>query len=158
MAREQLIKFRKGTGAPSAGAFEVGEPGWDETGGRFYVKKASGSMVRPGQDGPKALTILSPSNSEKVPLFFTAQELTFLEIRSIVLGSTPSVTFSIRYGTDVSGAGTEVVTSGITVTNTTTGASTTSFNNGTVAANSWIWLTTSATSGTVVALNVSLVF
>jgi hypothetical protein len=158
MPREQLIRFRKGSGAPSAAAFEVGEPGWDETGGRLYVKRASGTLARPGQDAPKALTILAPGNSEKVPLFFTAQELTFLEIRSIVLGSSPSATFSIRHGTDVSGSGTEVVTGGITVTNTTTGLSTTSFNSGTVPANSWVWLTTSATGGTVDALNVSLVF
>jgi hypothetical protein len=44
------------------------------------------------------------------------------------------------------------------VTNTTTGLNTTSFDNATVAANNYVWLTTSATSGTVTLLNVSLNF
>jgi len=51
-----------------------------------------------------------------------------------------------------------VVTAGITTTNTTTGLNTTSFNNATVPANNYVWLTTSATSGTVTLLNVSLNF
>jgi hypothetical protein len=111
-----------------------------------------------GVSAPKALTILEPSSSENVVLFFTTSSLTLTQIRSTVKGSSPSVTFSIRYGTDTSASGTEVVTSGITVTNTTTGLSTTSFNNATVPSNNFVWLTTSATSGTVDQLAVSLIF
>lgn len=91
-------------------------------------------------------------------LFFSTGGLTITQIRSSVFGTSPSVTFSVRYGTDLSAAGTEVVTSGITVTNTTTGLSTTSFNNATVPANNYVWLTTSATSGTVTQLAVTLIF
>jgi hypothetical protein len=111
-----------------------------------------------GTAAPKALTIINPTSSEKAVLFFTTVGLTITQIRSTVLGSTPSVTFSIRYGSDISASGTEVVTGGITCTNTTTGLSTTSFNNATVPADRFVWLTTSATSGTVTQLAVSLIF
>jgi len=111
-----------------------------------------------GPMGPKSLTIINPTASEKIPLFFTTSALTVTQIRSLVTGTSPSVTFSLRFGTDVSGSGTEVVTSGITVTNTTTGLSTTSFNNAAIAADRFVWLTTSATSGTVTALHVSVTF
>ncbi len=106
----------------------------------------------------KSVTISSPTASEKVPLFFTAVALTVAEIRSIVLGSSPSVTFSVRHGADMSAAGTEVVTNGTTVTNTTTGLSTTAFNAPAVPAGSWVWVTTSAVSGTVNAFHVTVRF
>jgi len=106
----------------------------------------------------RSASIANPGSSEKLVLTFfpTAQQVT--QIRSLVLGTTPSVTFSIRYGTDVSAAGTEVVTSGITCTNETTGLSTTTFNNASIPANNFVWLTTSAASGTVNSLNVTVIF
>jgi len=106
----------------------------------------------------KALTITTPSDSENVVLFFTTEPVFLQQIRSVVTGSTPSVTFSIRYGPDVSLAGTEVKTGGITVTNTTTGLSTTALDNFFIPGGVFIWLTTTATSGTVDLLNVSLAF
>jgi hypothetical protein len=122
------------------------------------VVGVSGATGVTGVAAPKALAILNPTSSEDIILFFTTTSLTFTQIRSTVVGTSPSVTFSIRYGTDHSAAGTEVVTSGITVTNTTTGLSTTSFNNATVPVDNFVWLTTSATSGTVTQLAVSLIF
>ena len=209
------IRLRRGSGAPTAGSFVEGEPAWDSTNGKLYVKSAAGSMVeiggggtgsgstytfastaptspsagdtwtdaddgityqyindgdssqwvelgpvgQRGSVGPKSITLTNPTNSEKLLLFYTDAELTVAQIRSVLIGtSTPSVTFSIRYGTDVSATGTEVVSDGITCTNTTTGLSTTSFNNATVPANNYVWLTTSATSGTVTQLAVTLIF
>lgn len=119
----------------------------------------TGATGAQGPMGPKAISLTSPTASEKVPLFFTNAALTVTQIRSIVAGSsTPSVTFSLRYGTDFSASGTEVVTSGITVTNTTTGLSTTSFNSASIAADRFVWLTTSAVSGTVNTLHVTVLF
>jgi len=106
----------------------------------------------------KALTITSPNDSEKVVLFFTTEPVVLQQIRSVVTGVTPSVTFSIRFGPDVSLTGTEVKTGGITVTNTTTGLSTTTLDNPSIPGGVFIWLTTTATSGTVDLLNVSLAF
>lgn len=112
-----------------------------------------------GPFGPKGCSITSPTSSEKVSLFFTTTALTVSRINSVLTGSsTPSATFSIRFGTDLSQAGTEVVTGGITTTNTTTGTATTTFNTASIPANSWVWLTTSAISGSVSSLNVSVTF
>jgi hypothetical protein len=136
----------------------IGVSGATGVTGATGVVGVTGATGVTGLSAPKALTILSPSDAEDVVLFFTTTSLTFTQIRSTVMGTSPSVTFSIRYGTDISAAGTEVVTGGITVTNTTTGLSTTSFNNATVPADNFVWLTTSATSGTVTQLAVSLIF
>lgn len=46
MARQQLIKIRKGSAAPTASDFVEAEPAWDSTNGRLYVKNAAGSMVK----------------------------------------------------------------------------------------------------------------
>jgi hypothetical protein len=116
-----------------------------------------GTVGATGLAAPRAVTIEAPSNSEKVAMFYTDSALSLASIRSVLAGSgSPSVTFSIRYGSDFSASGTEVVTGGITVTNTTTGLNTTSFNNGTISAGSFVWITTSAVSGTVNSLHVSL--
>mgnify|MGYP003131064865 FL=1 len=40
-----VIQLKRGTSAPSAGSFAVGEPAWDATNGRLYVKNTAGSMV-----------------------------------------------------------------------------------------------------------------
>jgi hypothetical protein len=151
---------------PTTSDLELGELALNTYDGKLYTKKDDGtaSIVElsgggvAGVAAPKALTIINPTSSEDVVLFFTTASITFSQIRSTVMGTTPSVTFSIRYGTDISAAGTEVVTGGITCTNTTTGVSTTSFNNATVPIDNFVWLTTSASSGTVDQLAVSLLF
>lgn len=48
MARIAKIILRNGTTTPSAGDFEVGEPAWDKTGSKLYVKNGSGVMVEIG--------------------------------------------------------------------------------------------------------------
>lgn len=112
-----------------------------------------------GSVGPKSVTLANPTNSEKLLLFFTDAPLTLAQIRSVLIGSSgPSVTFSLRYGTDVSASGTEVVTGGITCTSTTSGVGTTSFNSGAIPASNFVWLTTSAVSGNVSALHITITF
>jgi hypothetical protein len=148
------------TGNPSAVYTNAAALLVDSTNKEFYFLNGTtwyqaGKYVR-----PYSATIESPTSSEKVVLGFTTVPLTVSAIRSVLPGgsSTPSVTFSIRYGTDVSGSGTEVVTSGITTTNTTTGTNTTSFNSASIAAGNFIWITTSAKSGTVPQLHVTVQF
>jgi hypothetical protein len=48
MARQQLIKLRKGSAAPTAGDFVEAEPAWDSTNGKLYVKNAAGAMKEIG--------------------------------------------------------------------------------------------------------------
>ena len=109
-------------------------------------------------DVPRSMSMYAPTASENITLFYTTSAITVSKITSVVRGSSPSVTFSIRHNSDRSNAGTEVVTSGITVTNTTTGTSTTSFNSASIAANSFVWFTTSAVSGTITEIAVSVEF
>lgn len=45
------IRLRRGSGAPTAGSFQVGEPAWDATNGRLYVKDNAGTMVQIGAGG-----------------------------------------------------------------------------------------------------------
>jgi hypothetical protein len=119
---------------------------------------AQGPQGSQGAIGPKAFAIISPTGTDgPIPLFFTPMALTLSKIESVVQGTTPSVTFSIKYGSSLA-SGTEVVTGGITCTNTTTGLATTSFNNGAIPANSWVWVVTTAKSGTVNSLHASLLF
>lgn len=39
------IRLRRGSGTPSAGSFLEGEPAWDSTNGKLYIKNAAGAMV-----------------------------------------------------------------------------------------------------------------
>lgn len=49
MPRQQLIKFRKGSSAPAAADFQEGEPAWDSSNKKLYVKAADGSMAEIGR-------------------------------------------------------------------------------------------------------------
>jgi len=117
---------------------------------------ATGATGVVGPASPRGITVLFPTNAEKIAIFYTTSAITITAIRAVLAGTTPSVTFSIRHGTDFSAAGTEVVTGGTTTTNTSTGQAITTFNNASVAANSFVWLTTTAVSGTVNQLHASI--
>lgn len=108
----------------------------------------------------RSITLETPTNAEKIALFFTTNGITISKLAAVLPGgsATPSVTYSIRYGTDISGVGTEVVTGGSTVTSITTETTVTSFNSATIPAGSTVWLTTTAQSGTVPQLHVSVEF
>lgn len=105
----------------------------------------------------KSITVESPSNAEKIPIFFTAEARTITKVRAVVNGTSPSITYNIAYGTDISAAGTNVTTSPSAVTNTTTGTDAT-LNNVSVPASGWVWLITTAMSGTVNWLQVTIEF
>ena len=102
-------------------------------------------------------TIDSPGASEDQGGVFIDDAITVIQLNAVLRGSsTPSVTWTIRHDPDRSAAGNEVVTSGTTTTSTSTGDETTSFNDATIPAGSWIWIETTAQSGTVNELNVSV--
>jgi hypothetical protein len=105
----------------------------------------------------KSISIESPTATEDIKLFFTTTPMTLTRIQS-VLASGTSVTFRINYGPDVSAAGTQTTTNAIVCNSTTTGVSTTAFSNATIPADNFVWLVTSAVSGTVSQLHVTLVF
>ena len=107
----------------------------------------------------KSITIEDPTASEDISAFFTNEAITVTEIRAVLVGSsTPSVTWTVRHGTDRSAAGAEVVTGGTTTTSTTTGDDVTSFNDATIVADSFVWIETTAQSGTVDELHITIVY
>lgn len=64
----------------------------------------------------------------------------------------PSVTFSLRYGTDITAAGTEVVVAGIASSATTIASA--SPHNAFVAQNNFLWMDVTAKTGTVYSFTV----
>jgi len=105
----------------------------------------------------KGFTIEFPSASENVGMWKTPVAITVSSLEAVLVGSaTPSVTFNIAFGTDRT-SGTNVFTSGQTATSTTTGHTFNSgFNDATIPAGSFIWITTSAQSGTVTNIELTI--
>ncbi len=106
----------------------------------------------------KSITVEDPTASEDIMFFYTEDAITISLMTAVMLGSTPSSTWTIRHGTDRNGTGAEVVTGGTTTTNTTTGEDVTSFNDATVVADSFLWLVTTAESGTTDELHITVYY
>jgi hypothetical protein len=106
----------------------------------------------------RAVTVLYPTAAEDITLMRTDREMVVSSIVAHVSGSSPSVTYSLRFDADRSAAGTEVVVGGSTATSTTTGNTVSAFSNATIPSGAWIWLTTTASSGTVTAFHMTAVF
>lgn len=149
-------------------SFEIPNGAWGTTvdaAGEICVDTTSGTVnyhdgtaervLTPIQS--KSVTIESPTSSEDISLFYTDEAITITKIVYVITGST-SVTTTIRHHTDRSNTGNEVVTSGTTANSTTTGNVVTSFNDATVPADSFIWLETTALSGTPTSLNVTIFY
>lgn len=129
--------------------------------GRSILDDASVAAVRTtiGVDWSKSITVESPTNAEDLSIFYTTVAITVTELAAVLVGSsTPSVTWTIRHHTDRSNAGNEVVTGGTATTSTTTGSIVTSFNDATIPADSFVWLETTAQSGTVGQINVTITY
>ena len=119
---------------------------------------AAGIAGARGPQGPTGLTLSYPLAADKLPLLYAASALTIAEVRALVGGTTPSVSFSIRYGPDFSAAGTSIRLAGMSATSTSSGDSWSSFDNAVVPAGSWLWIVVEAVSGTALSLHVSLRF
>lgn len=110
-----------------------------------------------GSGFSRSIAIEYPTATENVPICFTSNAMTISKVRAVLVGSSsPSVTYNVKYGTDVTSL-TSVTTSPSALTNTTTGVDAT-LNNVSVPANGWLVLTTSAQSGTVNWLVVTIEF
>jgi hypothetical protein len=105
----------------------------------------------------KSITIESPTAAEDISMFYTDDAITITKIVFVITGST-SVTTTIRHSTDRSATGNEVVTSGTVANSTTTGNVVTSFNDATVPADSFVWVETTALSGTPTSLNITVFY
>jgi hypothetical protein len=103
----------------------------------------------------KTITVTSPTSSENDTILFTPAAITLLQVHAAIVGST-SATMQIMYGTDRSASGTAAIAS-TAVSNTTGGADIT-ITSASVAANSYVWLVTTALSGTPSELTVTIVY
>lgn len=113
-----------------------------------------------GAIAPKTLTIINPSTFDlpEVTLFYVKNAVTISKINAVCRGSAPSVSYSLRYAPNRSATGTEVVSGGLLCSDTSTGDVTTTFDNATLPAGSFLWLKVTAMSGTVDEFSVTLSF
>ncbi len=103
----------------------------------------------------KTITIEEPTASEDLTIFYTDVAITVQEIRAVSTGTTPSTTYQIKTSSlDRGGAGTNVTTSAAT-TSTSLG-DTASITTAAVPSGSWVWLESTAASGTNVTLSINI--
>ena len=94
------------------------------------------------------------NGTKDITFFYTPIAITVTEVRIVQVGTTPSVTLILKHATDRSAAGT-AVTTGAAFTNTTTGATAT-LSDATIPAASYVWIETTAQSGTVTSTAIHL--
>lgn len=67
MPRKNNILIRSGTTAPTATDFNVGEPAWDKTGKKFYIKAGDNTMVEIGAGAGGATEIYEYATTANFP-------------------------------------------------------------------------------------------
>jgi hypothetical protein len=130
--------------------------------GTDYVRLAKGtdgqvlkSGTAPGWVSPpkeKSITVENPTNAENMTIFFAKNAITGVSASAVLRGSaTPSVTYTLKHATTRDAAGTSIVSDTVTsVSAVDTNAAVVS-----IPAGSFVWLETSAKSGTVTELHVT---
>lgn len=112
----------------------------------------SGATISPIHS--KTLTVLNPGGAESITMFFADDAITVEKIKCVLTGTIPSVTWGLNHATSRTGSATSIVTG--TTTDVTTGSTVTSFADATVPADSHIWFVTTATSGTIDSLSLTV--
>ncbi len=105
----------------------------------------------------KTLHVEFPNDSEDATFFFTNTAIALSELRIVLVGDTsPSVTWEFFHATTRSAAGTSIKSG--TTTSTTSGDDLTTFTDGTIPADSFVWLETSAQAGNVYEMTATAVY
>lgn len=125
----------------------------------FYLTTSGGQDDRPvvnlKHSTLKSITLEYPGAAENTMMFFAPRAMRIIGASAVVVGSSsPSVTFSMKSGTDRSSLGVTHTTS-VAVTNTTTGTAL-AISTALIPANSWVCLVSTAQSGTVTEIDVNL--
>ena len=103
-----------------------------------------------------AIEVENPTGGERIVWFRTYEEVTVEEINAVLTGSGgQSVTFSVRYDSDRSAVGTELLTGGRVLTNITTGVSYVP-DVDIIPAGVWVWIQTTAQLGTVTEIIITM--
>lgn len=112
------------------------------------------SPVRRSDRDPWTITVPNPTAAENIQMRFTSRAVTAVRARAYIRGSsTPSITWVLEFRSTRDGSGTTIATA--TTTNTSTGSDP-SITTAAIPADSLIILRTTAQSGTVSALSVTL--
>lgn len=125
--------------------------------------KFKGRVVAPELDtlSRVGVHIQLPGAAEDITLIVASNvQRSIKQIGVVLRGSdTPSVTWTLRHGSDRSATGTEVITGGTVTTNVTTGVTFIEFDSAKILPGEHLWLETSDVSGTVneFALTVNMV-
>jgi hypothetical protein len=121
-------------------------------------KDDGGNVTKLNEQQTRTLTIESPSSSENISFFYTDKAITITKAAYAVRGSSPSVTIDVHHHTDrSSGSPNELFGTNVAVTSTT-GTTNTTFNDATIPAGSFVWVISSAASGTNNELTITLTF
>lgn len=111
-----------------------------------------------GGNNPKSISMMFPASGDRVVLWYNRDQSQISTVFCIVQGtSTPSIPFTLYYGTNLTLTGT-AIGSTITASNTTLGQTITLTSGNIVPANNMVWLTTGNSSGVVSMLHVTVVF
>ena len=146
------------------GASGVGATGIQGASGSTGAQGASGSTGigatgSAGSASPKAVSIQAPTASENVTFFYTSSAITASSVQSVVRGSAgPSAVYSIRYSAARSNSTPTILVASHNVSNTLLAQTAILTANTSIAANQFVWLTTTATTGTVDELSVTINF
>jgi hypothetical protein len=111
------------------------------------------TTINSGKPQTKNITIPSPTGADNFVMWFSKEAITINEADEAVQGSTPSCTYQIEYGSNRSAMAGTIISSHAA---TTTAGTTATINTASIPANSWIWIKTTAISGTVSELAVTL--
>ncbi len=125
----------------------IGNVGYDATGKLVQGANVDVSLNR-------TLTLQAPTSADNITIFRTDVAITAQEVIAVSTGTSPSTTYILRHSTDRSAVGNLLTTSG-TTTSTTSGDIAT-LSDSTIPADSWIWLETSAVSGSNVYLTIDI--
>jgi len=125
--------------------------GSNSVGATYYLNGNGTWSIPPGGSAAtltKSVTAEDPTASENISMFYTNVAITVTQITSVIQGTT-SVTFDIEHGTSrATATGTGVIGTDVVCNSSTTGVVTTTFTDDTIPADSFVWLSTSAISGT----------
>lgn len=117
----------------------------------------AGNTLELNWNKSRSLVLALPEQGEREILFRTSRPFEVKQIDS-VLKSSGSVNFSIRYGSDVSLSGTEVVTGGITCNSSSSGVRVSSFDSAEIPQDSYVWVTVGEVSGSPGSITITVDF
>jgi hypothetical protein len=106
--------------------------------------------VDPTQTAEDQFTLVAetPTATEDIGLPRFSVPVTITKVVGVLTGDYTSVTINPKFSTDRSAAGTALLNAATAITSTTTGTVITSFGDATIPADSFLWLETTAKTGT----------